>query len=205
MTRHGILVAAIIAAVLGAARPGVARADDVTAAASVDPRSFGGERRLFGIGAAMTVGGAHSFRPDTQGNYWVSQFPALSLHLPLSPRLEAELRLPIVAMIAGAVGYKLLLWAELFAVVRPIARLPGAVISPGIGVIYMALNDAHAGVSVQVPVRLGYEISSRRGGFGVLLAARPWVERMMPTQEYRSAWGVGIFLDAEFRFYVMGR
>jgi hypothetical protein len=139
-----------------------------------------------------------------QTTYLAAIPPTIELRLPVSPRLELGLWVPVLNAVPWS--GRLFLWSDVFVTVYPTRDRGGFFIAPGAGFVYGRSSEA-SGTGVQLPVRIGYEFADtvangRRAGVSVAL--RPWAELVVPHGPLDMAARYGAFFEVSAVAYFMG-
>ena len=125
----------------------------------------------------------------------------------LSESVELQLWLPILSIITlAAVSHRPEFWGDLFLKVRPLGERSGLFVAPGLGVWYLSghpLDGVDPGPAkiYELPVRLGYEWTTRRPWLAVSIAARPWVSVIDFADTIRI--GGGVMAELGIHFYII--
>jgi len=134
--------------------------------------------RTLGLGGGFALSTEHT---SVGTDHTFLQPLNLELRVPISTRLELAAHVPVSSIIYGNYlngGNDRFVWFDTFAVWYPLRESGGLFVAPGIGLIYGKTSDS-SGVAIDLPVRLGWEFSTR--GFAKALAVRPSPDVVFPS------------------------
>ena len=156
-------------------------------------------QRTFGASVGLSGGLFMAAGPAGAGGVVDLSPLDVELEMPLTRELTLQLWVPLVQLLVANVDeHQSFMWTSFFLRWSP-AGGRGAFLSPGLGFLYAAVDDAGA-FGPELSLRLGYEASSDRRGFAVTVDLRPWVDVLFGTDGGSGA-GFGTALEVGFHFY----
>jgi hypothetical protein len=138
--------------------------------------------RVWGIGGGVAIGNEHT---SVNTSHTFLQPLNLEGRVALGPHLELALHLPVTSMLYANYlegGNRHFVWSDLFAVWYPLRESSGLFVAPGLGFIYGSTSGS-SGVAIEVPARIGWELSRASRGVGRAVAVRPWFDVVFPSGE----------------------
>lgn len=170
----GRLAAAVVfAALLGA--PAAAHADDLPP----EDWESAAPQRTFGFGTAFGGGFSAATSNSGSGSGTVGPallFPTLELQGFFKKEYSLDITMPITNMIIVSNAVRGFLFnIDAFFNANVGKGTERLVIGPGLGFAVLSSSSGSAG-TLRLPAQLGFELLSRKRGFGFKLLARPWAE-----------------------------
>jgi len=157
-------------------------------------------RRIVGLGTAIGLG--YDRNSLGNGHVW-PLFPAVSVHVALTPRVELELWMPaanlLLSRLAGVHGW---VWVDLSARWYALAPSRGLFVQAGLGVMRGSFNDDPAFTVVRVPARVGWEVSTDGRGGAFQVGLRPWLDVVIPGSDLPNGARFGMTFEVGFNFYL---
>jgi hypothetical protein len=150
--------------------------------------------RVWGLGGGFAIG---SERTSVDTSHTFVQPLNLEVRAAVSPHLELALHLPVTSMLYGNYlegGNRRFVWFDLFAVWYPLRESSGLFVAPGLGMIYGSTSGS-SGLALEVPARLGWELSRGSHGFGRAVAVRPWFDVVFPSGEVDTGTRYGFLVE----------
>ncbi len=156
--------------------------------------------RVFGLGSSVGFGADSN--TVTRAFYPIGIGPTLEARIPLSPRWEVSLWVPVTTMIAvRAWNGRSMLWLDSFATWFATRDAGGFFLAPGLGVLWGA-DESSSAIALRVPARVGYQVTNASGSFGFDVALRPWVDVVFPMANVDIAARYGAVIELGFLGYV---
>jgi hypothetical protein len=150
------------------------------------------KERVLGLGGGGAIG---TEQTSAGTEHTFIQLLNLELRVPVSPRFELGLHLPLTSMLYANrfdADVNAFVWADAFVTWYPMRDAGGLFISPGLGAIYGSTDNA-SGYAIEIPARFGWETSTR--SFGRALAVRPWVDVVFPSGNVDTGTRYGVVFE----------
>ena len=150
----------------------------VIAAPSAFAQSAPAPERVFGAGGTLGAG----IDLNSNGSVFGTVLgPALELRVPVHRRVELSVWAPTFSMlIVNLREDRKWLWLDAFVTCFALRDSSGLFIAPGLGVVW-GTSDAGSGTALQIPARIGWQVSTPGRAFGFDVALRPWFDVVFPT------------------------
>lgn len=165
-----------------------------------------GPQRVFGVGTSFGggVAGADSFSGSSgTGPLPALLLPTLELSVFLPHEFSLQLVLPVLNMaVTSAVAGGALVNMDLLFKANVGSGKARFVAGAGFGFSYLEVRSDSA-ASLRIPGQLGFELLSKKRGFGFGMSARPWAE--IATGSSSDAVGGGLLGVLTFTGYVTDR
>ncbi|MFO0560000.1 MAG: hypothetical protein U0269_18445 [Polyangiales bacterium] len=154
--------------------------------------------RVFGAGA--TLGGG--IDANSNGSVFGTVIgPALELRVPVHRRVELSVWAPAFNMlIVNLRSDRKWLWLDAFVTCFALRDSSGLFVAPGLGVVW-GTSDAGSGAALQIPARIGWQVSTPGRAFGFDVALRPWFDVVFPSTNIDVGTRYGALVELGFFGY----